>query len=231
MCCLLGVRQATPNGAVLLETGEWLLWVHWLVYAGRLWNRLLAEPQGSLLQRVLTASLQLTTGPPADLLGGDSPGQRSWQRRWQLAAVGMPMDCGASVRSVCRSSGSQHWKASAGGQRSGNSPWRHQARPILGHSHRPRRRTWGQCGGACDAQLWPSLGLAFTSLPRGHGGGSRGPRSCAWANCSKQLLFHAHCRPALLLRRASAGSQLQVSTPPCTALPRPALGLAGQCRY
>ena len=83
---LLGVRQATPNGAVLLERGERPLWVRWLVRAGRLWNRLLAEPQGSLLQRALAANLQLAAGGPADL-----PGQRPWAAQLP-AAVGMPVD-------------------------------------------------------------------------------------------------------------------------------------------
>jgi hypothetical protein len=33
---ILGVRQATPNGAVLLEAGERPLWARWLQGAGRL---------------------------------------------------------------------------------------------------------------------------------------------------------------------------------------------------
>jgi hypothetical protein len=54
---LLGVRQATPNGAVLLETVEQPLWVRWLRPAARLWNRLTAAPAGSLLRRAFDASL------------------------------------------------------------------------------------------------------------------------------------------------------------------------------
>ena len=87
---LLGVRQATPNGAVLLETGERPLWVRWLVRAGRLWNRLTAEPPGSLLERAFAASRQLAAGAPADL----QPGRRPWAAHLAdaLAAVGMPVD-------------------------------------------------------------------------------------------------------------------------------------------
>ena len=83
---------------MLLETGERPLWVRWLVRAGRLWNRLLAEPQGSLLQRALTASLQLAARGPADL----PPGWRPWaaQLAVALAAVGMPVDL-QSPRPLC----------------------------------------------------------------------------------------------------------------------------------
>jgi hypothetical protein len=64
--------------------------VRWLVRAGRLWNRLLAEPHGSLLQRALAVSLQLAAGGPAEL----PQGRRPWaaQLAAALAAVGMPVD-------------------------------------------------------------------------------------------------------------------------------------------
>ncbi len=61
---LLRVRQATPNGAVMLETGEQPLWVRWIRRAVRLWNRLAAEPAGSLLRRAFEASLQLAAEAP-----------------------------------------------------------------------------------------------------------------------------------------------------------------------
>jgi hypothetical protein len=66
------VRQATPNGAVLLETGERPLWVRWLLRAGRLWNRLVAAEPGSLSREALGVSLQLAAQGPQPL------GQQSW---------------------------------------------------------------------------------------------------------------------------------------------------------
>ena len=87
---LLGVRQATPNGAVLLETGEQPLWVRWIRRAARLWNRLVAEPAGSLLRRAFETSLQLAADAP--------PGLRLAEQSWagQLAValghIGMPVD-------------------------------------------------------------------------------------------------------------------------------------------
>lgn len=86
---LLGVRQATPNAAVLAETGEQPLWVRWLRRAARLWNRLLAEPAGSLLRRALDTSLQLAMEAPSTPLA-----RRSWaaQLAAAMAAVGMPLD-------------------------------------------------------------------------------------------------------------------------------------------
>ena len=95
---LLGVRQATPTGAVLLETGERPLWVRWLVRAGKLWNRLVAEPQGGLLQRAFAANLQLAAWVTADV----PPGRRPWaaQLAAALAAVGMPVDL-QSPRPLC----------------------------------------------------------------------------------------------------------------------------------
>jgi hypothetical protein len=92
----LGVRQSTPNAAVLLEAGERPLWVRWLVRAGRLWNRLTAEPAGSLLRRAFEASLQLAA--PA----GGQPGRQSWagQVAAALVAIGMPADLQAP-RPLC----------------------------------------------------------------------------------------------------------------------------------
>jgi hypothetical protein len=75
---------------VLLETGEQPLWVRWLRRAARLWNRLVAEPAGSLLRRAFQASLQLAVEAP--------PGLRLAEQSWagQLAIalghIGMPVN-------------------------------------------------------------------------------------------------------------------------------------------
>ena len=87
---LLGVRQATPNGAVLLEAGERPLWVRWLQRAGRLWNRLTAAPQGSLLHAAFAVSRQLAATTPENL----PLARRSWaaQLATALSGVGLPVD-------------------------------------------------------------------------------------------------------------------------------------------
>jgi hypothetical protein len=78
---LLGVRQATPNGAVLLEAGERPLWARWLQRAGRLWNCLTAEPPGSLLHAAFEVSCQLAATTPATV----PLARQSWAA--QLAAA------------------------------------------------------------------------------------------------------------------------------------------------
>ena len=87
---LLGVRQATPNGAVLLETGERPLWVRWLLRAVRLWNRLATAPQGSLLHAAFAVSRQLAVTAPASL----PLARQSWaaQLAAALLGIGMPVD-------------------------------------------------------------------------------------------------------------------------------------------
>ena len=59
---LLGVRQSTPNAALLAETGERPLWQCWLRRAAKLWNKTLEERPGSLLQQALLSSVQLADG-------------------------------------------------------------------------------------------------------------------------------------------------------------------------
>lgn len=59
-----------PNRTVLLDTCELLLWVRWLVHARPLWNRLLPEPQGNLLQRAFEVSCQLASAALADRQAG-----------------------------------------------------------------------------------------------------------------------------------------------------------------
>ena len=84
---LLGVRQSTPNAALLAETGERPLWQRWLRRAAKLWNKTLEERPGSLLQQALLSSVQLADG--AHFLA-----QQSWaaQLAAGLAAVGMQLD-------------------------------------------------------------------------------------------------------------------------------------------
>jgi hypothetical protein len=55
---LLGVWEATPNVAVLLETCELSMWMCWLQRAGRLWNRLTPASPGSLLHTAFSVSCQ-----------------------------------------------------------------------------------------------------------------------------------------------------------------------------
>ena len=64
----LGVRQSTPNAVVLTELGELPLWLRWLKRAARLWNRLLAQPAGSLMRRALHTSITLALEAPAEKL-------------------------------------------------------------------------------------------------------------------------------------------------------------------
>jgi hypothetical protein len=88
---LTGLPTRTHRATVLAETGEPPLHVHWLVRAARFWNSLLAAPEGSLMQRVLDASLQLAAEPSS------SPGAwRSWpwaaQLQCALAEAGVAVD-------------------------------------------------------------------------------------------------------------------------------------------
>ena len=147
--CFLGGQQATPNGAVLLKTGR-SLWVRWLVHAGRLWNC-----RGSLLQRVLAASLQPAAGPRSTC---------HWaaQLAAALAAMGMPVDLQrprpgatpgrhlqeASAAAACPGTCKlAHYLAIAWG---GVSCHRQRSTPP------PRQRAWGRCDSACGTQLWLS---------------------------------------------------------------------------
>ena len=84
----LGVRQSTPNAVVLTELGELPLWLRWLKRAARLWNRLLAQPPGSLLRRALEASIMLALEAPAEQLT-----RQSWAGQLAVAmgAIGMPL--------------------------------------------------------------------------------------------------------------------------------------------
>ena len=84
---LLGVRQSTPNAALLAETGERPLWQRWLRRAAKLWNKTLEERPGSLLQQALLSSVQLADG-------AHPLAQQSWaaQLAAGLAAVGMQLD-------------------------------------------------------------------------------------------------------------------------------------------
>ena len=108
---LLDVRQATPHGAVLRETGEQPPWVCWLLRAGRLRSRVLAEPQGSLLHRALPASRQLAVGAPAELALARRPCAAKLAA--ELVAVGMPVDLQNHRFSVWRSCGGQSGAAPA----------------------------------------------------------------------------------------------------------------------
>ena len=85
----LGVRQSTPNAVVLTEVGELPLWLRWLKRAARLWNRLLAQPPGSLMRRALHASTTLALEAPAQQLA-----RQSWagQLATAMEAIGMPLD-------------------------------------------------------------------------------------------------------------------------------------------
>jgi hypothetical protein len=95
---LLGVQQAMPNGAVLLEAGERPLWARWLQRAGRLWNRLTAAPPGSLLHAAFGFSRQLAATAPATL----PLARQSWaaQLPAALQGIGMPVDL-ARPRLLC----------------------------------------------------------------------------------------------------------------------------------
>ena len=84
---LLGVRPSTPNAVVLVETGEQPLWQRWLRRAAKLWNRVLEQPQDSLLQQALNASCNLADG-------SQTAARQSWAEQLAagMAAVGMPLD-------------------------------------------------------------------------------------------------------------------------------------------
>jgi hypothetical protein len=84
---LLGVRQSTPNNVVLAETGQQPLWLRWLRRAAKLWNRLLTEQRGSLLQQALAANTQLAAH-------SQPPSRQSWAAQFAagLAAIGMPLN-------------------------------------------------------------------------------------------------------------------------------------------
>ena len=84
---LLGVRQSTPNAVVLAETGEQPLWQRWLRRAAKLWNRVLQQPEGSLLRQALAASCSLADG-------SQTAARQSWAEQLAagMAAVGLPLD-------------------------------------------------------------------------------------------------------------------------------------------
>ena len=67
---LLGVRQGAPSLVVLAETGERLLWARWLLWAARLWNRLLGT---AIWRQALLASAALAAA-------SGSLGPSSWQQ-------------------------------------------------------------------------------------------------------------------------------------------------------
>ena len=84
---MLGVRQATPSAVVLAETGQKPLWVRWLRRAAKLWNRLVEQPEDSLVRRALAASVMLAGG-------NQTPARQPWAAQFGAAmeAVGMPVD-------------------------------------------------------------------------------------------------------------------------------------------
>ena len=110
----LGVRQSTPNAVVLAELGESPLWLRWLKRAARLWNRLLAQPPGSLMRRALEASITLALEAPAAQLA-----QQSWagQLAAAMGTIGMPLDLqrpAAIGRRLLQSCGLEHHLAQLG---------------------------------------------------------------------------------------------------------------------
>jgi hypothetical protein len=106
---LLGMRQATPKGAVLLKAGERPLSLRWLQHAGRLWNHLTASPPGSLLHAAFTVSCQLA----AAALGNLRQARHSWAAQLAAALQGMPVDLAQPCRWSGRSSSSYHCLATS----------------------------------------------------------------------------------------------------------------------
>ena len=86
---LLGLPTRAPIAAILAEAGEPPLYITWLVRAARFWSGVVAAPPGSLLQRVLDASLQLA----ADCQGVPAA-QLPWAAQLQRAmtAAGVEFD-------------------------------------------------------------------------------------------------------------------------------------------
>ena len=84
---LLGVRRSTPNAVVLAETGEQPLWQRWLRRAAKLWNRVLEQPQDSLLRQALASSCSLADG-------SQTAARQSWAEQLAagMAGVGIPLD-------------------------------------------------------------------------------------------------------------------------------------------
>ena len=56
---LLRLPTCTPSAIVMAEAGQQPLYVRWLRQAARLWNSLVAAPEGSLMQQTLQAAVQL----------------------------------------------------------------------------------------------------------------------------------------------------------------------------
>ena len=80
---LLGLPQRAPVATILAEAGEPPLYVSWLVSAARLWHRMTAAPQDSLLGRALQEARQLA----AECVDERqlAVAQRPWAAQLQLA--------------------------------------------------------------------------------------------------------------------------------------------------
>lgn len=130
----LGVRQSTPNAVVLTELGELPLWLRWLKRAARLWNRLLAQPAGSLMRRALHTSITLALEAPAEKLV-----RQSWagQLAAAMEAIGMPLDLQQPTtigRKALQRCGLEHHleKLRQGGTREGASKLLHYVQNVRG---------------------------------------------------------------------------------------------------
>ena len=136
---LLGVRQGTPSGVVLAETGERALWARWLVRTARLWNKGLAAGQQSLFRQAVAASAAMACTP-----GARQPSRQPWAQQVAagMAAIGVQLDlahprpiCIAAVRSGCQQRQLQLLQTAAA--RDGASKLQHYVRDVCGGKLEP----------------------------------------------------------------------------------------------
>jgi hypothetical protein len=190
----LGVRQSTPNAVVLTELGELPVWLRWLKRAARLWNRLLAQPSGSLLRRALDTSMALALEAPA----GQLRARQSWagQLAAAMATIGIPLDLQQPVaigRKQLQRCGLEHHlqQLGAAATREGASKLRHYVVDVCGGDMevecygraqyvdevRERRRRealaqlrTGSHWGAEETGRWTGVVREQRSCPHCHGG-------------------------------------------------------------
>jgi len=85
---MLGVRQATAGSVVLAEVGRWPLERRWVQRTARFYNKLVSQPESSLLRRALVSSADLAALSPNRSV------HQSWLAHWRdaLALWNVPLD-------------------------------------------------------------------------------------------------------------------------------------------
>ena len=88
---LLGLPLRAPTATVLAEAGQLPLYITWLMAAARLRSTVVAAPQGSIMQQVLDASLQLAADCQGERI---ALAAQPWAAQLQqaMAAAGVKFD-------------------------------------------------------------------------------------------------------------------------------------------